>query len=263
MLPGGTKSAPPRRGVAEGRRPWWCGSHARPWGRGRPWPGVRSGKAVSAKPQCAPAPVSARTSGSGYRCSADGSRDILVPGQAAAKPSGIETIPGFSSGNRDREGRVQVPRQDAQADRHRGDRGQQDGAAGPYQRDQRGAGHERHRLDGLYPGGALHAGRHRGRWRRRRSWPAGRSSPRSAAPRSAAGCIVAMPFPSRVVMEPRGPRYAERDRTLLLSACGGSAAGVTAVTLGSARRRREGVPAAQSPSGRPGSPCGPVQWDEW
>jgi hypothetical protein len=42
--------------------------------------------------------VKALVSSSSYLSSDDGSRDSSVPSQAAAKPSGMETIPGFSHG---------------------------------------------------------------------------------------------------------------------------------------------------------------------
>src|ERR671920_2232753 len=53
----------------------------------------------AASASSAPRPVRARTRSSSYISSEAGSRDSMVPSQAAANPSGIETMPGFSSGN--------------------------------------------------------------------------------------------------------------------------------------------------------------------
>ena len=47
----------------------------------------------------APAPVSDRTSSSGKRASDVRSFDVIVPSQPRKNPSGMETMPGFSSGN--------------------------------------------------------------------------------------------------------------------------------------------------------------------
>ncbi len=52
--------------------------------------------ASAASTSSAPRPVKALIRSSSYFSSDDGSRDSSVPSQAAAKPSGMETIPGFS-----------------------------------------------------------------------------------------------------------------------------------------------------------------------
>src|SRR5262249_59090098 len=49
--------------------------------------------------QCAPAPVSDRTSSSAYFSSSARSRDRTVPSQPHRNPIGIEMMPGLDSGN--------------------------------------------------------------------------------------------------------------------------------------------------------------------